>query len=439
MLLFVAEPVAIHGQADASNSGLPVAFDTVPLGEFHVRTYEKEPSSHRFYFAPLALLEHTSASGGRNNLTGENQMVFRVDMWTDELLYIVKEHLGNVSGLPVAENKVSIVPFDKVSMRCRRCSAARPDSHWRSFSHGPKQMEFRMICTALEECRDLGEQMIRHPEQFSSQLTLYFRMDSRSSPGSVRRKSASITGEHLWNGPIMADLNGRFPNSSFALVTSQDRGRIVSEVLENVLTEVELLELSENLGIEPEDETRLRRILESVIFENHIIPLEGDNESSWDSLYWDYENAGSDVRPDVAARKLNKIYQNAEEKERKWMVQQVHEPSGLAYAKNVVSDETLRVLTNVFQTSPSRLSGRLEEIGRTIQWERNHFVPKLTKLYRINLDKLRNSFKPVRNIPVKYSIVDLRLDLNVQPTMSRINFDRKPQIPKSSKIFVDMQ
>jgi hypothetical protein len=115
------------------------------------------------------------------------------------------------------------------------------------------------------------------------------------------------------------------------------------------------------------------------------------------------------------------------------------EPSGLmASAKNVVSDETLRALTNVFQTSPSRLSSRLEESRRTIQWERNHFAPRLTKLYRINLDKLRNSFKPVRNIPIKYSVVDLKLDLNVQPTMSRINFDRKPQIPKSSKIFIDL-
>ncbi|XP_046458753.1 uncharacterized protein LOC124205379 isoform X1 [Daphnia pulex] len=441
LFLLVVESAVVNGRADASNSGLPVAFDTVPLGDFHIRTYEKELGSlNRFYFAPLALLEHTSASSGRNNLTGENQLAFRVEMWTEELVHVVKEHLSNVTGLDVAENKVSVLPFEKVSMRCRRCGSSgtgRPDSHWRSFSHGPKQMQFRLVCPTLEECRDLGQQMITHPEQFSSQLTLYFRFDHKSltSGGSLRRKSASVSGEHVWNGPIMADLNRRFSNSSFALVTAQDRARIVSEALENVLTDVEVLEDSDNLGLEPEDETRLRRILENLIFENHIIPLEEDDESSWNSLYWDYENAGSDVRPDVMARKLNKIYQNADEKERKWMVQQVmqDEPSGLmASAKNVVSDETLRALTNVFQTSPSRLSSRLEESRRTIQWERNHFAPRLTKLYRINLDKLRNSFKPVRNIPIKYSVVDLKLDLNVQPTMSRINFDRKPQIPKST-------
>lgn len=431
----------INGQ-DCSNhnSGLPVAFDTVSLGDFHIRTYDKvnlEPSqsSHRFYFDPLALLEHTSASSGRNNLTGENHLVFRVEMWTDELLYIVKEHLNNITGLVIAENRVSILPFDKVSMRCRRCGTIRPDSHWRSFSHSPKHMEFRMVCSTLEECRDLSEQMIRHPEQFSSQLTLYFRLNNKSA---IRRQSASITSDHVWNGPIMMDLNRRFSNSSFALVTSQDRARIVSEALENVLADVEITEHSEDLGIEPEDETRLRRILENVIFENYIIPLDEDHESSWDALYWDYENAGSDVRPDIMARKLNKIYQNAEEKERKWIVQKVHESSGIAYSKNVVSDETLGALAKVFQTTtPWRISSRLEESQRNLQWERNHFVPKLNKLHRINLDKLRNSFKPMRNIPIKYSIVDLRLDLNVQPTMSRINFDRKPQIPKSSIIFTD--
>lgn len=435
------DSAALKGSGDCMNpdSSLPVAFDTVSLGDFHIRTYEKLIASQvsRFYFAPLALLDHTSASGGRNNLTGENQLVFRVEMWNDELLHIVKEQLSNITGLPITENRVSILPFDKVSLRCQRCSSTRLDSHWRSFSHSPKHMEFRMICSTLEDCQNLGEQMVGHPEQFSSQLTLFFRMESNKVlGGSVRRNSASITSEHIWNGPIMLNLNRRFSNSSFALVTSQDRGRIVSEALENVLADVDItLEYSEDLAIEPEDELRLRKILENLLFENHIIPLEDDNESAWDSLYWDYENVGLNVRPDIMARKLNKVYKNVDEKDGKWMVEQISRGADVSLSKSVLTDETSLALAKIFQTIPSRISSRLQDSQRNIQWDGYKFVPKLAKLFRINLGKLRNSFKPLKNIFVRYSVVDLRLDLNVQPAMSRINFERKPQIPEFGNAF----
>ncbi|XP_057374684.1 uncharacterized protein LOC130695556 isoform X2 [Daphnia carinata] len=430
--LIIIESLALNLEdCNKPNAGFPIVFDTVSLGDFHMRTYEKAmaSSASRFYFAPLALLEHTSASSGRNNLTGENQLVFRVEMWNDELHYIVKDHLSNITGLSMAENRVNILPFEKVSLRCQRCSPARSDSRWRSFSQSPKHMEFRMVCTTLEECHNLREQMIHHPEQFSSHLMLFFRMEGNKD--SIRRKSASVTSEHIWNGPIMLDLNRRFSNSSFALVTSHDRGRIVSETLENVLADVEIsLESAEDLAIEPEDELRLRKMMENVLFENYIIPLEDDSESAWNSLYWDYENVGLDVRPDIMARKLNKLYQNVEEKDRKWIIEQFSHGPGLSSTKTILSDETSLALANIFQTIPTHIGSRLLSSQRNIQWDGHKFLPKVTKLFRINLDKLRHSFKPVRNVPVKYSVIDLRLDLNVQPAMSRINFERQPQIPE---------
>ena len=431
--VFLLFAVAVESMVLAGSGGCatgipahPVFHDTVPLGEFHIRTYQKADSSKRFYFAPLALLEHTSVSSGRNNLTGENQLVFRVEMWTDELVYVVKEYLSNSTGLSIAENRISILPFEKVSLRCRKCSSVRPDSHWRSFSQSPQKMEFRMVCPALEECDGLAEEMLRHPEQFTSQLALYFRLDSTSS---IRRKSASITSQHILDGPIMADLNRRFFDSSFALVTSQDRGRILLEALENVLADVDV-EQSENVVIDPEDELRLRRILENFLFETYIIPLDGDNESTWNSLYWDYENAGSDVRPDIMARKLNKVYQNAEETERDWIVRQFSHESSVE--KNVLSEETLKALANVFQTTTTEIFGRLRESQRNMKWDGNKFVAKLSKLSRINLDKLRSNFKSMTNVPIKYSVFDLKLDLNIQPSMSRINFDRYPQMTDMS-------
>lgn len=413
---------------DQTNPAGPHFYDTVALDDFHIRTFEwKGSSSSKFYFAPLALLEHTSASSGLNSLSGESQLVFRVDMWTDELQYIVTEYLRNVTDRSLEGNKVSILPFDKVSIRCRRCTSIRPDSHWRSFSQSPKQMEFRMVCPTFDECQRLAEQMNRNPQQFASQLTLYFRLDKGSSD-SVQRKNIAITSDHVWNGQVMADLNRRFEDSNLALVSSEDRGRIVTQTVENILADVEI-DNPENVVIDPDDELRLRRVVENVLFESYIIPLDEDNESAWDSLYWDHENTAWYARPDTLARKLNKIYQNAEDHEREFILNKFNHATINKSPKKILSEETLRGLVKVFQTSASQISNKLQDIQQNIIWDGTQFVPKLSKLSRINLDKIRNSFKATSNLLIKFYNVDMKFDLNVQPSMSRANFDRKPQIP----------
>ena len=130
------------------------------------------------------------------------------------------------------------------------------------------------------------------------------------------------------------------------------------------------------------------------------------------------------------ARKLNKVYQNAEETERDWIVRQFSH--GSSVEKNVLSEETLKALANVFQTTTTEIFGRLRESQRNMKWDGNKFVAKLSKLSRINLDKLRSNFKSMTNVPIKYSVFDLKLDLNIQPSMSRINFDRYPQMTDMS-------
>ncbi len=90
----------------------PVLFDSVPLGDFRIRTYRMD--DNKFHYAPLALLDHTSFRSGKNVLTGENEMSFRVVMWNDELQEIVTEHLSNVTGTPVDSSSVSILPFEQV-------------------------------------------------------------------------------------------------------------------------------------------------------------------------------------------------------------------------------------------------------------------------------------------------------------------------------------
>lgn len=432
--VFIIESVAFISNGgcltDRPNPAHPIFYDTVALGDFHIRTYQwTGPSFTKFYFAPLALLDHTSASSGHNSLTGESQLLFRVDMWTDELLYLVTEYLRNVTGQPIEENKVSVLPFDKVAIRCRQCTSARPDSHWRSFLQSPKQMEFRIVCPTLKECQRLAEQMNREPEQFSSQLALYFRLDKGFSSSSIQRKSVAITSEHIWSGQIMADLNRRFENSNFALVVLEDRSKIVSQTLENILANVEI-DHPENAIIDPDDELRVRRMLENILFESYIIPLDEDNESAWDSLYWDHENTAWSVRPDIVARKLNKVYQNAEEYERQWILRRINQEPANKLSMKALSEETLRALVKIFQTSPSQISNRLAESQRILTWDSTHFVPKLSKLSRINLAKIRNSFKGMNSVQIKFSNVDMKFDLNVQADMTRVNFDRKPQIPQ---------
>lgn len=430
-LFFIGQSFSAPWSAEPFD--VPVFIDTVPLGDFSVRIY-RSSGSIKHYFSPLALLEHTSAKASKNSLTGEHQMTFRVEMWNEELEQLIDEHLSKNNGKSLLPYALGVMPFERVSLRCRNCAACRPDSNWRSFAQSPKKMELRLVCPSKEESTYLADQMAKIPEHFASQLSLHFRME-RSPVEAVRKVNVSLAADHIWDGRVMTDLNRQFSQASFAYVTQADRSKIVTEILANLLANIDSLGSKEWI-LDPVDESRLTRLIGHHVFEKVIIDSDDEHSQEiWNSIYWNFEDDVLQLKPDALARKLNKFYAKANEDEQNWIAQ---------LAENVVTEkrpvrnlrpEMVQAIANaVGASSQLSIAERFSHVRQLLNWtEGLGFAPRFFRLYKISLDRLRNDFQPVNNIAVKLSVVDMSLDLQIEPNMNQLNFNRMPEIPDSGK------
>lgn len=426
------------------------------VGDFHIRLYQRSllsefDNNKKFYYAPLALLEHTSAKSSWNHLAGQHQMTFRVEMWNEELHQMVTQYLSNVTHQTVEWNQVSVLPFDRVSIRCQHegCSSAdsRLISSWYSFAQSPKKMQFRISCRSEAVCRLLTNQMTRHPDHQFSQLSLHFLLE-RSR---IKKINVPVNGANIWSGRTMADVNRRFPDASFALVTANDRDTIITETLSNTLRASDSFD---DQIIDYEDERRWKRHLENLIFEPYSVLVDDNQEENqqqllWQSVYWNSHHEIDAPRPDTLAKKLNRIYTAAQESDQKLIADHLVErvftefsKPAMALLEKMLSKDTLQSLANALQTVPQLVSDRLNDVSqRTLNWNGNQFLPKgADKFFKINLEKLRQispeSKTPLTDLyspSLKYFTPDLSLNLNIRPEMSQMNFERNPTIPDSIK------
>ena len=337
-------------------------------------------------------------------------------------------------------------------------------------------MQFRITCQSEDECHQLANTMARHPDQFSNQLTIHFLQQRQRQQQRMKTINATVAFESSGQS-TMADINRRFSDAPFALVTPQDRDNILTETL-NVALQQHQSSIDDAL-IDHDDEMRWRRHLANLIFEpyyhypttiasaNRDDGEEDDTAAAallWQSLYWkgrqEYQgDDNEDPRPDILAKKLNRIYSAAAEKERQWIARHLAASrSPLAAMGDVqqlekmLSADTLQSLANALQTGPHHqlVSERLYEIVNSrnrsssplVQWNGNRFLPIAPSgLTKINLQKLRqisvgggalhDSSSPWPLL--RHFVPDLSLNVNVRPEMtSPMNFERNPiAIPES--------
>ena len=329
-------------------------------------------------------------------------------------------------------------------------------------------MQFRITCQSEDECRQLAHTMARHPDRFSNQLTIHFLQQRRQQQRRMKTINATVASESRGQSTL-ADIKRRFSDAPFALVTPQDRDNILTETLNDALQQSSIDDAFDDALIDHDDEMRWRRHLANLIFEPYYYPTtiasadrgdgEGDDALPWQSLYWRgrQEYQGDDdnqhPRPDIFAKKLNRIYSAAAEKERQWIARHlaaigdVQQQQQQQLEKMLISADTLQSLANALQTAPYHqlVSERLYEIVNSrnrsssslVKWNGNRFLPIAPSgLAKINLQKLRqisvggggalhDSTSPWPLL--RQFVPDLSLNVNVRPEMtSPMNFARNP-------------
>ncbi len=91
-------------------------------GNFLIEIYEHAnnhkatttASQKKYFYAPIALLDHKSAVSIYNNVTKQLEMRFRVEMWNDKVQNEVVKHLNDIVGHEIKSNRVTVIPLEKV-------------------------------------------------------------------------------------------------------------------------------------------------------------------------------------------------------------------------------------------------------------------------------------------------------------------------------------
>jgi hypothetical protein len=82
----------------------PDTFSSVEYGNFLIEIYEHTDnnkatttmSQKKYFYSPLAMLDHKSAVSLYNNVTNKSEMRFRIEMWNNKVQNEVVKHLNEI-------------------------------------------------------------------------------------------------------------------------------------------------------------------------------------------------------------------------------------------------------------------------------------------------------------------------------------------------------
>jgi hypothetical protein len=151
----------------------PTELCSMPYGSFRVNIYEhasndkSDQSNNKFFYAPIALLDHKNAVSEFNNITMLIEIRFRIEMWNDIVESQVVKYLSKVVDHEVRSRQVQVIPFEKVVL----VSTIPPKAdslttNWLPFEFH-KSLPFSLSCFERNVCDQLAEDMRSKPEQFN--------------------------------------------------------------------------------------------------------------------------------------------------------------------------------------------------------------------------------------------------------------------------------
>ena len=101
----------------------PDTFSSVEYANFLIEIYEHTDnnkastttmSQKKYFYSPLAMLDHKSAVSSYNRFTKQSEMRFRIEIWNDKVQNEVVKHLNEIVGHEIKSNQVRVIPLEKV-------------------------------------------------------------------------------------------------------------------------------------------------------------------------------------------------------------------------------------------------------------------------------------------------------------------------------------
>lgn len=205
----------------------PEALCSMRYGNFRLKIYEHlinqktttVPVQKRYFYSPIAQLDHASAYVNYNNVTKLTKMRFRIEIWTDHVESEILNYLPQIVGHEIKPYQVEIIPFEKVflaSTNLEPLTAYSLPTNWLPYQL-EKSLWFSLTCFNQEDCNHLKDNMHQDPVEFDN-LKLLFSLSSQTS----QTKETIIPYEHIVTTQLVSKLLKQCENTEYALITTEE-------------------------------------------------------------------------------------------------------------------------------------------------------------------------------------------------------------------------
>jgi hypothetical protein len=427
----------------------------------HVDNNQKSSDSQKKYFySPIALLDHSSAVSIYNRFTKQPEMSFRIKMWNDKVENEVVKHLNEIFGHEIKSNQVRVLPLEKVFLTSEISTEDYFLSPvWKNYDKG-KTIWFSLSCYDQKICDELANEMRSNPKHLNN-FKLLYSLSSQTS----QTKQTTIRIDSLTSGQLVSNLLQKFGDKTEIFLTANDEKKMLTETATNI--RMDTFDDSE-VG-SPDTELQISNILKDLLVTSRTTIRE-QSDKMWDSVFWNDDN----YRPDKTTKILNeilnkmdmetqkiladmfqkvekqsvilgKLTSNSKEKRREEQHRDFNEKCKLAknYSdeenKNFENKEKIqhnydsnswddvdRISSIISEKMANESGGSsqvkitkdvemlLQESRDNVQWDEEKFVPKPMQLSKINLAKFRESqsFQD-RNIRLRYTTAELSAPIKI--------------------------
>jgi hypothetical protein len=280
----------------------PDTLSSMEYGNFLVEIYEHAnnhkatttASEKKYFYSPLALLDHKSAVSRLNRVTKQQEMRFRVEMWNDKVQNEVVKHLKKIVGQEIQSDKVvRVIPLEKVILVSKGATVKYSlSSEWTNYDKS-KTLWFYLSCYDQKICDELANEMRSEPEQFH-QLKLLYSLSSQTS----QIKQTTISIDSVTSGQLVSTLLQKFKNKKEIFLTANDEKKMLAETATNI--RMDTFDDSE-VG-SPDTESQISNILKDLLVTSRTT-ITKQSDKMWDSVFWNDDN----YRPDKTTKTLNEI------------------------------------------------------------------------------------------------------------------------------------
>jgi hypothetical protein len=381
------------------------SLSSLKYGNFHIEIYEHTTnhkatthSEKKYFYSPIALLDHKNAFSRYNKVTKKQEMRFHIEMWNDQVENEVVQRLKQIVGPEIQPYNVRVIPLENVILISNTPTEGYSLSPVWTHYDKSKTLRLSLSCDDKKICDELAYEMQSDPEQFAH-LKLIYSLSSETS----QIKETNITIDSVTSSRMVTNLLQKFgSDKNYIFLTPDDEKKMLAETATSI--RMNIFDDSE-IGT-PYTDTQFDKILKDLFetFKMKNVELELGDET-WDSVYWRDDG----YRPDNTTKMLNEINKKLDAETQKKladMFQQAERQSEIT-GKLASSNKTREELDKIFfdisgilgndtdsssrvEISKENLEKLLEKSRDHVQWDGEKFVPKPMQLSRINLGKFRN-------------------------------------------------